>query len=441
MRLVILGGGGFRVPLVYRALTRRPELGIDEVILYDVDRHRLDVIAQVLQPVPGLHVHSTDSLPDALAGADIVFSAMRVGGAAGRVRDERRALERGLLGQETVGAGGLAFGLRTLPIALEAAAIQRELAPDSWLINFTNPAGLITQALSGVLGGRVIGICDSPIGLVRRACRALGVPPDEVRFDYAGINHLGWLTSLRHRGTDLLPDLIGDEARLNTTEEGRLFGSGLLRALGAVPNEYLYFYYAAREITAALSAGRTRGEVILGQQNDFYTRAAAGNAVALWEQARRHREESYLAEARTQDRDESDLSGGGYEEVALDLAAALTTGRPAEMIVNAANGDAFHQFPESMVLETRCTVDAFGATVIPGPDLPLHQLGLVAAVRAAENAVIQAAATGDRDAAVHGFAIHPLIGSRDVASSLVDSVVADESTVAALFAGRTGTSG
>src|ERR1700712_2131672 len=146
MRLVILGGGGFRVPLVYRALVRRRTPGIDEVVLFDIDLARLAVIAAVLEPAPGVRITVTDSLTDALTGADIIFSAIRVGGAAGRVRDERRALALGLLGQETVGAGGLSFGLRTLPVVLEAARLQAELAPGAWLVNFPNPAGPITPA-------------------------------------------------------------------------------------------------------------------------------------------------------------------------------------------------------------------------------------------------------------------------------------------------------
>lgn len=436
MRLVILGGGGFRVPLVYRALLRRPGLGIDEIVLYDVDPARLKVVAAVLEPSKAVRLSVTDSLPHAMIGADIVFSAMRVGGAAGRVRDERRALEAGVLGQETVGAGGLSFGLRTLPVALHAAQIQAESAPGAWLINFTNPAGMITQALSNTMGNRAIGICDSPIGLVRRACRAMGLSPGDVEFDYAGINHLGWLTSLRHRGREMLPALLHDDRRLKTTEEGRLFGPRLLRDLGAIPNEYLYFYYAAREVTQILQGSPTRGEVILGEQDQFYLAAATRphDAAALWERARTHREQTYLAEARTEDRDEQDLSGGGYEQVALDLAQALTTGVPTEMIVNGRNGTAFHQLPPDTVVETRCTVDANGARPIAGPDLSLHQLGLVASVRAAEEAVIQAVTERSKELAIHAFAIHPLIGSQQIAADLVDSVVRDEPSVAALFA-------
>src|ERR1700712_1845593 len=371
MRLVILGGGGFRVPMVYRALVARRTLDIHEVVLFDVDLGRLAVIAAVLEPAPGIRIIITDSLPEALTGADIVFSAIRVGGAAGRVRDERRALALGVLGQETVGAGGLSFGLRTLPVALAAARLQAELAPGAALINFTNPAGLITQALADLLGHRVIGICDSPIGLVRRACRALGLSPGAVDYDYAGINHLGWLTGLRHQGRDVLADLLDDDRLLASTEEGRLFPPELLRSLRAIPNEYLYFYYAAREVTAALAVAGSvsRGEVIQLEQAAFFSAAGADVAEAgrLWQRTRQHREETYLAEARHEQRDEADLSGGGYEEVALDIAGALVADRPAELIVNTANGATLPQLPERMVIETRCLVDATGAHPQPGP--------------------------------------------------------------------------
>jgi len=459
MRLVILGGGGFRVPMVYRALAARSSLGIDEVVLFDVDGARSKVIAAVLQPKPGIRIRLTDSLPEALTGADVVFSAIRVGGAAGRVRDERRALEAGVLGQETVGAGGLSFGLRTLPVVLRAAELQAELAPKSWLINFTNPAGMITQALSTVLGPRVVGICDSPVGLIRRAVRALGVAPSGIEYDYAGLNHLGWLTGLRQNGADLLGRLLADDSLLQRMEEGRLFDPQLLRSLRAIPNEYLHFYYSARELTASLSRAKTRGEVVLAEQEDFYRAAgqamtvagqavpAAGQAMTavgqapavaemLWEQTRAHREQTYLAEARLDERDTADLSGGGYEQVALDVAEALTTGVAKELIVNARNGSAYPQLPAELVLETRCVVDATGARPLPGPALHLHQLGLMASVRAAEQSVIDAVRTRDRAAAVHGFAIHPLIGSSRIAARLVESTQAQEPSVAALFSPR-----
>jgi len=442
MRLVIVGGGGFRVPLVYRAVRRRPELGITELVLTEANADRLAVIGHVLEPDPAIRIRLETSLPDAVRDADFVFSAIRVGGAAGRVADERRALAHGVLGQETVGTGGLAFGLRTLPVAIDLARTVAELAPRAWLVNFTNPAGMITEASRTVLGDRVIGICDSPFGLVRRACRALGVPDAELRSgrvaaDYAGINHLGWLRALRRDGVDLLPQLLGSDSAVASFEEGRLFGAPLLRALGAVPNEYLYFYYNTAEALAALASGPTRGEFLQREQEDFYAAAAADPpaAAALWETTRRRREESYLAEARTehQSRDEQDLAGGGYEEVALELIGALSGGPASQLIVNVANGATLPQLPADLVVEVPCSVDAAGPAPLPAPALDLHQLGLIASVRAAEQAAVQAVLTGSYRAALRAFAIHPLIGSSQIAAGILDDLLRADDRLARLL--------
>jgi len=438
VRLAILGGGGFRVPLVYRAAAARTELDIDRVVLYDDDPARLAVMQSVLRADAGPPVSATTDLDTALRGVDVVFSAIRVGGAAGRAADERRALDLGVLGQETVGAGGLAFGLRTVPVALHIARRIADLAPDAWTINFTNPAGMITEAMRSVLGERVIGICDSPVGLIRHACRALGVAVQDVRCDYAGINHLGWLRAIRPigggpraaaGGDDLLPQLLADDAALATFEEGRLFGGPLLRALGSLPNEYLAFYYMHRDLAASLAATHTRGELLAAEQGDFYAAASADPAAAhaLWDSARARREETYLAETRHEGerRDAADLSGGGYQEVALDLITALTGGPEAELIVNVPNGSALAGLPDDVVVELRCTVDARGAHPIPLPPLTLHELGLVCAVRAAERAVIDATVYGSRELALRAFAVHPLVGSPRIARRLLDGVLAD----------------
>ena len=439
MRLVILGGGGFRVPLIHRALAARPELGIDEVVLHDADPARLAVIAAVLGSAGDRtpRVRLEDSLHRAIAGADAVFSAIRVGGAAGRVRDERRALDLGVLGQETVGAGGIAYALRTLPVALEQARVIVDVAPNAWLINFTNPAGLVTEALRAAIGDRVIGICDSPIGLVRRARRAVGIvdpaaadPADPVEVDYVGINHLGWLRSLRQGGRDLLPGLLSDDDALASFEEGRLFGGPLLRALGLLPNEYAYFYYAASDLVLGLQHGPTRAEIVAADQAAFYAAASVdrGGAARLWAATRRRREESYLAETRSaaDHRDEADLSGGGYEQVALDLLGALLSNRPARLIVNARNGSALPQLPADLVVEVPCVIDARGARPLPVAPLELHELGLIASVRASEQAVMAAIGGGSREQALRAFAIHPLVGSPVVARRLLTGLLADE---------------
>lgn len=441
MRLVILGGGGFRVPLIHRALLRRPQLGIDELVLADSDPSRLAVIRAVLAGPDGPTIRTTTSLRDALTGADVVFSAIRVGGADGRAADERRALDLGVLGQETVGAGGLAYGLRTVPVALDIARAIEELAPRAWTINFTNPAGMITEAMRTVLGGRVIGICDSPVGLIRRVCRALGVPPGAVDADYAGINHLGWLRSVHLNGTDLLPGLLDSQRSLASFEEGRLFGPDLLRSIGAIPNEYLYFYYAGKDVTATLSAGSTRGELLSAAQRQFYFAASTvadtdpAAAERLWRAARDDRESTYLAETRpaSEHRDAADLSGGGYQEVALDLIEALTGGVGRELIVNVANGATFPALPADLVIESRCRVDAGGAVPLAAATFTLHQLGLVAAVRAAERAVIDAVRFRSRREALRAFTIHPLVGSPRVAARLLDGVLADHPHLAELL--------
>jgi 6-phospho-beta-glucosidase len=438
VRLAILGGGGFRVPLIYRALARRPGIGIDEVVLYDDDPARLPVIAAVLADAAGPVVRLESSLTRAVAGADVVFSAIRVGGAAGRVRDERRALDAGVLGQETVGAGGISYALRTLPVALRAARAIRDVAPDAWLINFTNPAGLVTEALRTVLGDRVIGICDSPIGLVRRASRAARLPDGTVvDVDYVGINHLGWLRSLHLDGRDVLPGLLTDDPALESFEEGRLFGGPLLRVLGCLPNEYAYFYYAAVDLVHALQHGRTRGEVVAQDQAAFYADAALNPQAAaeLWTATRRRREESYLAETRcpTERRDEADLAGGGYEEVALDVMDAVLHDRRTELIVNARNGSTLPQLPAEMVLEVPCTIDGSGAHPLRAAPLDLHQLGLIASVRASEQAVITAIVGRSREQALRAFTIHPLVGSPTIARRLLDGVLADEPSLAELL--------
>jgi 6-phospho-beta-glucosidase len=440
MRLVLVGGGGFRVPLVYRAMLARRDLGVSELVLCDVDADRLAAIHHVLRPDPAVRVRLETTLSAAVPDADFVFSAIRVGGPAGRVADERRALSAGVLGQETVGAGGLAYGLRTLPAALELARTVAELAPRAWLINFTNPAGMITEASRAVLGERVIGICDSPVGLIRRACRALRIPQAELQAgqvvaDYVGINHLGWLRGLLLDGRDLLPSLLASDTALASFEEGRLFGAPLLRALRSVPNEYLYFYYRRAEVLAALAAGPTRGEVVRREQEDFYAAAAArpAEAAELWEATRRHREEGYLAEARDQPRDPRDLTGGGYQEVALDLMQALSGGPASRLIVNVANDVTLPELPPDLVIEVPCQVDTIGAHPLLVPPLELHQLGLLASVRASERAAIEAVDTGSAEAALRAFALSPLVDSAATAQRLLDGLLADDPELARLL--------
>src|SRR3954470_3942895 len=316
MKLTIVGGGGFRVPLVYGALLDKKErLGLEEVVLHDIDAGRLERMGAVLEGLAAergarLPFRFTTDLVDAVEGADFVFCALSCAQLEGRVVDEDVPLGLGVLGQETTGPGGICFALRTIPVMVRLAETMAKHAPNAWLINFTNPAGMVTEAVQQVLGDRAVGICDSPSGLCRRVAARCGREPGELWFDYFGLNHLGWLRGVREPGgKDLLDGLLSDDERLETFEEGRLFGGEWLRSLEMIPNEYLYyFYYAADTVQAIRGSGAPRGAFLLEQQRAFYAQNAqpGREALAAWRATRHDRERTYMAEARTAAGDESE---------------------------------------------------------------------------------------------------------------------------------------
>ncbi|GAP80066.1 MULTISPECIES: 6-phospho-beta-glucosidase [Brachybacterium] len=503
MKLTILGGGGFRVPLVHEAVaTAATGLTVDEVALHDVDPERLATISAVIEEqgaslaeegraVALPRLVATTDLREAVTGADFVFSAVRVGGAEARTVDERVALGLGLLGQETIGPGGLAYALRTIPVALEIARTIAELAPGAWTINFTNPAGIVTEAMRSVLGDRVVGICDTPIGLVRRVGRLLGADlvagERGAEVDYVGLNHLGWLRSVRLEGTERLPGLLADDAALEEIEEARLIGKDWVRADGALPNEYLFYYlHTADAIERITGAATTRGEFLARQQGDFYLAAAeadgrgpearasghagaAGSAgrpdgaggaggegesdsccispLDLWRETLHEREATYMAESRDEERREEDVAGGGYQEVAMRLMTALATGRPERMILDVGNIGAGRedapaserivpQLPADCVLEVLCEVDGDGIRPLPVAPVELGRLGMMSALRSSERAILEAAVTGSREAAWQGFSTHPLVSSPELGRKLLEGYEAGHPLIAALFSGR-----
>ncbi|MBW5421811.1 6-phospho-beta-glucosidase [Streptomyces sp. BG9H] len=433
MKLTILGGGGFRVPLVYRALLGdRTEGRVTDVVLHDLDAGRLSAVARVLAEqavgVPDApFVTATTDLDEALLDADFVFSAIRVGGLEGRAADERVALAEGVLGQETVGAGGIAYGLRTVPVAVDIARRVARLAPEAWVINFTNPAGLVTEAMSRHLGDRVIGICDSPVGLGRRVAQVLGHNPDDAFVDYVGLNHLGWLRGLHIAGRDELPRLLADPELLVSFEQGRLFGADWLQSLGAIPNEYLHYYYFNRDtVRAYQQAELTRGAFLRGQQALFYDDMRHPDTPALkaWHDTLAEREAAYMAENREAagvgERAEEDLESGGYEKVALALMRAIARDERATLILNVRNGTTLAALDADAVIEVPCSVDANGAHPMSVAPLPGHATGLVCSVKAVEREVLAAAESGSLATAVKAFALHPLVDSVTVARRLAD---------------------
>lgn len=457
MKLTILGGGGFRVPLIHEAIvsdalaaTGLPAIAITELALHDSDPRRLEQTKAIIdersgQPHPGEapRLVVTSDLREALRGADFVFSAVRVGGAIGRVRDERVALDLGLLGQETIGPGGLAYALRTVPVMMEIAHVIDDVAPGAWVINFTNPAGIVTQAMQRVLGDRVVGICDTPIGLVRRVSRLLGVDlqdHERVHYDYVGLNHMGWLRSVHVDGVDRLPSILSDDTALDEIEEARVVGKEWLRTLGVLPNEYLYYYWRTDEaVRRIMAAEQTRGEFLLEQQKGFQERLASSSSpLEVWREALRTRESTYMAEARDESRRESDIAGGGYQEVALRLMNALATGATERMILNVANGlggdKVVPQLPDDVVVETGCEVSGRRIHPLPAAPVTLGQLGMMSTLRASESAIAEAAITRSADRAWEGFSMHPLVSSPELGARLLDGYRRAHPGIDALFA-------
>jgi 6-phospho-beta-glucosidase len=424
VKLAIIGGGGFRVPLVYGALLKRRPF--DEVVLHDVDAERLDRIAHVLEGQAAEHgdrlpFRTTTDLDDALEGADFVFIAIRVGGLEGRTIDEGVPLRHSVLGQETIGAGGICFALRTIPAMVDLAERTVRRAPGAWLVNFTNPAGMVTEALQQVVGDRAVGICDTPSGLCRGVAAVLDRSPEDLRFDYFGLNHLGWLKAAHDASGDRLPELLADDGALDALEEGRLFGAEWLRSLGMVPSEYLYYFYFAAETVAALEQ-RPRGAYLLEQQAAFYGAEgdAPERALARWRAAKDERDRTYMAEARNGDEGASHAADepGGYEAEALAVVEAIAGDAGAVRILNVANRSALPFLDEQAVVEVPCVVGASGIRPLAVGPVPNHARALIDTVKAVERTTIEAALTGSTALAVKALALHPLVPSVTAARAI-----------------------
>ena len=437
MKLTILGGGGFRTPYVWQALIRdHGTPRVTEVALFDIDRPHLETMTAILHQladgfadVPTLTLHT--ELEPALEGADFIFAAIRVGGVEARCCDEHVALDRNVLGQETTGPGGIAYALRTIPVMLHIAETIKRVAPNAYFLNFTNPAGIITEALQTVLGDRALGICDTPSGLGRRVAGSLGYDHTRVQMDYVGLNHLGWMRRVLVDGVDVLPDLIADDERLGRMEEALVFGKEWIRELGLIPNEYLYYYYFNRDaVRRILESPKTRGDFLLETQTRFFNEAAIAGprAAEVWYAAVDERGASYMAEAKggvqgaptTHREQETDPAHLGYAGVALGVMAAISRNEKRTMILNVRNRGTIAGLPTDAVVEVPTMVDSNGVhplTLETQPDL--HQLGLMQQVKAVERHAIAAALTASPQEALKAFALHPLVDSVTVARELL----------------------
>jgi 6-phospho-beta-glucosidase len=445
MKLTLIGAGGFRTPVIYRALAAgEVTTRYDEVAFHDIDQHRLDRIGSVLDGISEelgttFPVTRTTDLEAAVDGADVVYCAVRAGGLSGRILDETAALAEGVIGQETTGPGGITFALRTVPVVTEIATVVARRAPDALFVNFTNPVGLVTEAARRVLGDRVIGICDAPLDLCKRVAGALGRPAEELWFDYFGINHLGWVRGVLSGGRDVLPGLIADPERLEAFEEGRLFGADWLQSLGMIPNEYLYYYDFNLEALQSMQAGNVRAAFLAKQQAAFYAgHGTPAEALRDWRRTHAAREASYMEEAWAGREDEmagivAARGAGDYGRLALDLVDALHGEGTRVMILDVPNRSSLPFLDEEAIVEVPCLIGKGGIVPAAIGTVPLSAQGLILAVRAAERTAIDAALSGSRSLAVKALALHPLVPSVTVAERILAGYLAGEPAFAERF--------
>ncbi len=445
MKVALIGGGGVRTPLLIQGLVRaEAPLGIHELTLYDISRDAVELMAALGRDVVrqyngGIRITTPATLEESVDGADFVLSSIRVGGIEARARDERIAIDHGLTGQETTGPCGLAMALRTIPVVLEHARTIERVAPDAWLISFTNPAGLITQALRTHTRLRAVGICDTPSELFHRIAEALESPVDDVRCDYLGLNHLGWVRRVWLRDEDVTARLLADDALLGKLYPAKLLEPGLIRSLGLIPTEYLFFYYERQRAYANQVAARTsRGEEIVRLNAELFenlqTELAADRAAGAVEWYRRYlrrRSGSYMRlEAHAEKATETPAAetedpfdaATGYHRIAIDVMSALKSEGSSRIVVNVENQGAIEDMNAEDVVEVPCRISREGARPIPAGSLPAAVRGLVHAVKEYERLTIRAAVEKSTDLARLALVVHPLVSDSTLAGALVESM-------------------
>lgn len=447
MKLSVIGGGGVRSPLFVAAVLRRADrLGLREICLMDTNASKLALMSALARGVTarmGSDVRITDTTDPqtALADARFVVTTIRVGGDEGRVLDERIALRHGVLGQETTGPGGFAMALRSIPAVLEYARLMQDICPDAWLFNFTNPAGLVTQALRDAGFARTVGICDSA-NLAQHALAArLDADPNDLRPEVFGLNHLSWVRRVTYQGADVLPRYLSDPAFLSETIQN-VFDPELIHLFGMWLNEYLYYYYYAEEAVEAISSDeRTRGEEILMLNRDLLDQLAAidlsadlDTALAIYYRYNQRRESTYMhyAQQAAPTPEEADAhfhdlfvesdpqEGEGYAGVALDIIEALISGEPCYTALNVPNQGAIAGMQPDDVVEVSCVVDSSGPRPLPIGEIPTSQAVLMQAVKHYERLAVEAIRTRSRSTAVRALMAHPLVLSYPRAQVLVD---------------------
>lgn len=410
LKVAVVGGGSTYTPeLIEGFLSHADRLPVDELVLHDIDGERLEVVGGLARRImarrewPGRLVLTSDRTK-AIDGASFVIVQLRVGGQAARLVDETLPLEFGCIGQETTGPGGFAKALRTVPVVLDIAEeTERRGAAGAWLVDFTNPVGIVSQALLDE-GHRAIGLCNVAIHFQRNFAARLGVTPDRVALEHVGLNHLTWERAIRVDGRDVLPELIenaADEIGAEIESPG-----ALIRLLGAIPSSYLQYFYFTDAILARQLSGSK------------HSRAAEVMAIekTLLEMYRDPEltEKPKLLEKR---------GGAYYSEAAAQLIASLHAGTGDVQVVDIRNNGALPGLPDDAVVEIPASVGRDGATAASLEPLAPEFLGLVQQVKAYERLAVQAAIHGDRKAALKALLANPLVGRYNVATALLDALL------------------
>lgn len=444
MKLAVIGGGGVRSMFLAKSLARASEaLGMDEIVFMDNDPVKLNIYGNMARQValklrPGLDFKITTDALTAVRDADYIITTIRAGGDDMRVRDERAALDLGLLGQETTGAAGFAFAMRSVPALAEYCALAKRYAkPSVKVFNFTNPAGVVSQTLRDMGYDFTFGICDGPSGLLASFAKLYGVAQDRVTGDCYGLNHLSFFTGVQLDGREIMPELLRDD-RLYTQTDMCFFSRDLVERMGCILNEYLYyFFYREQAIANIRSAPQTRGELI-AEVNRNMTRELSGMdperdfeaCLRVFEKWYGRREDAYMANETGVKRSRApwrfDLyapDDGGYAGVALNYMRIRAGGRGGRMILCVPNEGAIPGLRDTDVVEITCAVE--GERCVPQPvERPGElQMELIRRVKLYERYASEAIRERSVQRAVDCLMVHPLVNSWSLARTLAEKYI------------------
>jgi 6-phospho-beta-glucosidase len=415
MKVAVIGGGSSYTPeLINGFLERTFSFPLSELWLMDVGRERLEVVGQFAQRMveakgAPFTVQLTTDQREAVGSARYVITQLRVGGMRARREDEYLGQRHGLIGQETTGVGGMSKALRTIPVILKVAADVQELAPDALLVNFTNPSGLITEALNRYAPDTpAVGVCNGPITAKMEMLKALEeyrgiqIDPGQAELDVLGLNHLSWFRGLIANGVDLWPQIL--EVYRDEGPDTR-WDPRTLENLGMIPNGYLeYYYYTDRKLAAQQGWPPSRAEEVMEVEADLL--------------------QNYAEPGRTEPPENLMKRGGAYySTVATQLLNAHYNDLGETHVVNARHGGAVPGWPEDWVLELPCRVDSEGIHPLPAEPLPPVCFGLLAHVKAYELLTVEAAVHGDRKAAYQALLAHPLGPGADRIQTVLDDIL------------------